>query len=425
MLSGRLPFTGATMLEMSSSILKEPAPPLPASVPAGVRAIVDRCLAKRPDSRYQSASELYAALDQRRVARSSRRRWLWSAAATVVLVAGGVYWWQRPSAGSGPRLSSNPEANELFARAMNLQRVQNDIPRAMETLKRALDVDPSFSEARRYYGYEYITMLLNGFTNDIAVVDKAEEEMRRVAQEAPDLPSLPSFQTAVYFVQGRRELVPLDRLERALRENPAQLDNRVWRLILHVWAGENIPAKALARETLKLDPNFGPPRWMLGEILRTEGDIAGAIREQKAVLELAPRNMIAIRNLARAYMDNGQNAEARALLEGKQPIFATNYLWRASWALLLAVEGKHEAAELAMDPETLKFASVVYDERVETAEFYAVLGKTSKAIEWIRLSVANGDKRVDWFRKNPRLAGIQKDPDFLRIVDSLEARRKR
>jgi Flp pilus assembly protein TadD len=256
------------------------------------------------------------------------------------------------------------------------------------------------------------------------VLDKAEEEMQRVAREAPDLPSLPSLQTAVYFVQGRRELVPLGRLEKSLRQNPAQLDNRIWRMILHIWAGENVPAKALARETLLLEPNLGPPRWMLGEVLRTEGDLAGAIREQKAVLELAPRNIIAIRNLARAYMDNDQNAEARSLLEGMQPIFAKNYLWRVSWALLLAVEGKHRQAELAMDQETLKFASVVYEERVEIAEFYAVLGKPSKAIEWIRLSVANGDRRVDWFRGNRRLASIQKDPDFLRIIDSLETSRK-
>src|SRR5438876_1146600 len=57
MLSGRLPFTGTTMLEMGSSILKEPVPPLTTSVPTGLRAIVEKCLAKRPDDRYQNAGE--------------------------------------------------------------------------------------------------------------------------------------------------------------------------------------------------------------------------------------------------------------------------------------------------------------------------------------------------------------------------------
>src|SRR5579872_5555497 len=57
MLSGRVPFPGATRFAVSAAILHESIPPLPASVPASLRAIVERCLAKRPDERYQHASE--------------------------------------------------------------------------------------------------------------------------------------------------------------------------------------------------------------------------------------------------------------------------------------------------------------------------------------------------------------------------------
>ena len=61
--SGRLPFRGKTAFELSSSILNEPPPPLPARVPPGLTAIVQRCLAKTTAERYQRGSEVKAALE--------------------------------------------------------------------------------------------------------------------------------------------------------------------------------------------------------------------------------------------------------------------------------------------------------------------------------------------------------------------------
>jgi serine/threonine protein kinase len=61
--SGRLPFQGRTAFELSSAILHELVPPLPSWVPAGLWAIVQRCLAKDRQQRYQRASEVQAALE--------------------------------------------------------------------------------------------------------------------------------------------------------------------------------------------------------------------------------------------------------------------------------------------------------------------------------------------------------------------------
>ena len=424
MLSGRLPFTGATMFEVGSAILKEPVPPLPATVPSALRAVVERCLAKRSADRYQTAAEVRAALDQLQAPARSRRLWPWIAVAAVILTAVAGIWWQRQTPTQGPRLSSNPEANELFARAMSIQRVQNDIPKAMTLLQQALDLDPTFSEARRFHAFDYVITFLNGWTIDTVLLDQAEEEMRRVATEAPDLPSLPSLQTALYMVRGRRELVPLDRLDRSLRTQRPLPDNVIWRMIVHIYAGENAPAKTLARQALAIEPTLGAPRWMLGDILRTEGDIAAAAREQKAVLDLGPNNLIAIHNLALVYLDRKELAQARELLEGKRTAFGKNYIWRLNWALLLAVEGKHSEALQALDEDTQKFAAMSFFMTLEAAEVYAVLGDSSKAVQWVRLAVDRGDERVAWLRRNPRLAALQQDPGFLRIVDSVEARRK-
>jgi eukaryotic-like serine/threonine-protein kinase len=63
MASGARPFRGQTGFALTSAILKDAPPPLPAAVPAEVGATVARCLEKDPGRRYQHAGEVRAALD--------------------------------------------------------------------------------------------------------------------------------------------------------------------------------------------------------------------------------------------------------------------------------------------------------------------------------------------------------------------------
>jgi serine/threonine protein kinase/photosystem II stability/assembly factor-like uncharacterized protein len=60
---GQLPFRGGTSFEVSSAILHELPPPLPAWIPPGLWGVIQRCLAKEPAQRYQRASEVQAAIE--------------------------------------------------------------------------------------------------------------------------------------------------------------------------------------------------------------------------------------------------------------------------------------------------------------------------------------------------------------------------
>jgi serine/threonine-protein kinase len=62
MASGERPFIGNTAPSLMSAILKDPPRELPSRIPYSVRQIIQRCLAKEPAERYQSASEVRAAL---------------------------------------------------------------------------------------------------------------------------------------------------------------------------------------------------------------------------------------------------------------------------------------------------------------------------------------------------------------------------
>ncbi|WP_282453374.1 serine/threonine-protein kinase [Georgenia sp. EYE_87] len=75
-LAGHRPFTGSTQVDIAFAHVNQPVPPLPASVPAPVAAVVERMLAKdparRPASALACACELEAAL-HRTTPRRSRR----------------------------------------------------------------------------------------------------------------------------------------------------------------------------------------------------------------------------------------------------------------------------------------------------------------------------------------------------------------
>lgn len=58
MLTGRLPFGSGTAWTILNRHLHEPPPPLPEGFPPMVYPIVDRCLVKRPEDRYQTPREL-------------------------------------------------------------------------------------------------------------------------------------------------------------------------------------------------------------------------------------------------------------------------------------------------------------------------------------------------------------------------------
>jgi serine/threonine protein kinase/dipeptidyl aminopeptidase/acylaminoacyl peptidase len=63
MAAGGSPFAGRTEYELSAAILNAMPAPLPPHVPAGLRTVIERCLAKDAAQRYRSAGEVRAALE--------------------------------------------------------------------------------------------------------------------------------------------------------------------------------------------------------------------------------------------------------------------------------------------------------------------------------------------------------------------------
>jgi serine/threonine protein kinase len=442
MLAGTRPFRGRSQVETMHGIIHDPAPPLPWQPPE-LQEILDKTLAKDANDRYQHAADLELDLRrfqkacesksrssirdnpvplQRRREITHRSRW-WIATALAIAALGSGAWWtfqSKPHAlRDGVTPSANHEANDQYELAMNFLAFQNDIPLARKTFARALELDPNFASARLQLATMLIIEIFNGYTNDEGTLYQAEEELHRAEQVLPGSDGLLlSTQSVVYLAQGRLDRIPAAKLEESWRKG----GNPTWLVILRMLEGRADEALAISRGWLDRHPLENPTRMFLGETLRTQGDTAGAIQAQERALQQAPGNVTAAWFLTMAYLDEGKPRRARALLEGMRIGFEKNYMWRHAWAVLLAGEGKRNDALQAMDENTLKFAKLTWAVTATTADFYALNGDSSKAIEWLQLAIARGDERVSYFRRNPRLAKLRNDTRFQSLMKAVESR---
>jgi eukaryotic-like serine/threonine-protein kinase len=98
MVSGKRAFVGDSVVEVMNAILKQEPPELEGAVPPSLDRVIRRCLEKKPEERFQSASDLAFALEslsgtsERKTQPAPRRRYLRAAAliaGVCILVAAG------------------------------------------------------------------------------------------------------------------------------------------------------------------------------------------------------------------------------------------------------------------------------------------------------------------------------------------------
>ncbi len=451
--TGRRPFEGKTTNALADEIFHgvaaSPSVVQPKLSPR-LGEIILKCLEKDRENRYQSAKELL--VDLRRLSlpttmaagatrRWSRRRTLLTAVAGSLLLVLWVWFsWFRTPATSAPKPASREsvaatrlstgataspatEANEYFEKAMLFLTSQYDLPRGRQMLERALALDPHFAEARAWYGFTDVLMVDSGYSNDSSWFYKAEQEARQALRDDPNSGRAHSVLAAAYLSQGRKELVPAE-IEKALAANPAEQDARIWLVNYHELNGDYAAAEALLRSMLDAQPLFFPARMNLGDVAREKGEIANAVLQYEKIFEVDPGNSYIIVKLARTYMDAGELRKARAVLDKGRPQDRQQYETRLTWAMLLALEGNKKDAAKEIDPELTKYCQVFVWAMLPMADYHAVMGDTNEALAWLQRAVANGDERVEYFRRDPHLAALRSLPRFQQILESTAYRRQ-
>ena len=111
MLAGEPPFGGTSRIDTLHAVLHDPTPKLPVEARSSLQPIVERCLAKEPDRRYQSMGELLEDLRQARLRLEAGGTGRLGASASHSE-------WRSSRQGSRPCSSSAPQSSPPLPRSL-------------------------------------------------------------------------------------------------------------------------------------------------------------------------------------------------------------------------------------------------------------------------------------------------------------------
>jgi eukaryotic-like serine/threonine-protein kinase len=280
MLSGVRPFTGDSAVEILAAITRDDPPPI--DVPASLRSVLDRCLAKDPDARFSSAKELLAALESLPSFGAPRRLSMVVVAGALVLVALSLVFLRvkhapRPPAQMaaqtetfhGVAITDHPRprtshAGALAAYDAGLQNFRDgSIAFAVHELDRAATLDPALAAAH------VRLLLLGSFKLEASA---AREHYAAALQHRAflDVRDAALLSAAEELIRERPDVQATAEAMRVLAERYPRDAEIAWHAG-HALArsGRRDEARAAIRHARELDASFAAALWYEASLLRS------------------------------------------------------------------------------------------------------------------------------------------------------------
>jgi DNA-binding winged helix-turn-helix (wHTH) protein/Tfp pilus assembly protein PilF len=329
----------------------------------------------------------------------------------------------QPLRAAGPAPSTNRDANDYFARAILFLTVQHDLTRCREMLQKALEYDPKFTEAKAFYAFTHVLMIIGGSSNDSSWLFRAEEEAHGVVADEPKSVQGHVTLGSVYLLTGRKDL-SANALSRALELQPHSTEVRMWQGNLQLMNGNFAGARSLYQGVLAQNPLIWPARGLLGLALSFDGQLDAAARELGGVLEQDPNNIEALAHLATVEWQRSDLAAARAAIDRALKVQPSNYRTRLLHGVQLALEGQRDRALREVDSSVERYAHVNVFVALQMAQFNAALNDADKTLEWLEHAGRSGLDHDESIRRDRLFASLRPHSRFRQIVDSMESRRR-
>lgn len=449
MASGTRPFDGASSADLFSAILRDPPRGLPASVPAALVAIINRCLERSPECRFQQASDVVGDLAAVSTApvvpvaptpttagrRVGRSRWLMAGVA-VVVVAGAIAvladwrsWGGEPRAVvAGVARPANQTADDLYSRGLSHahRRSEADVTQAITLFEQVAALEGTFLPVYAQLALAYTNMANDYAPNDPTWEERAFTATRRAlaldpkSAEAHYARGLLLWRPSQGFL-AREALADLDQAIAVRPDFEEALHHRAT-ILLHV--GHHEAARRSLERVLQVNPGFTIARFRLAPISNYEQDFEGAI----SILNRVPKETYPPQrtyHMAWALISLGRLDEAQTLLDEAlrdNPVDQGGVM-HAARAMLHAKRGNRRAAEADMAEAErvgkgfMHFHHTAYS----IGAVMAVLGDTGSAERWVVRAANDGFPDYRFFEVDQYLAPVRERPSFKTFLTKLRA----
>jgi len=192
------------------------------------------------------------------------------------------------------------------------------LPKARSALQKALELDPTLSEAHAFNGF-----YLAGYEHKWA---EAETEFKRAIEMDPK-------SSAAHFRYGQMYLLPTGQFERSIEEMKIALDMEPFDIVFgdtHAWAyfaaGQNDRALELTKKFYDLEPNHPSGRYFAAKVYNGIGMHSEALEICERALELDSNDERMISQAGVAYVRSGRLDRAHEMAMRLEDLGKTQFV---------------------------------------------------------------------------------------------------
>ena len=214
-------------------------------------------------------------------------------------------------------------------------------PQAKAAAQKALEIDPSLSEAHTSLAYSLIIY-------DWDWVE-GERSFKRALELDPN-------NANAHFRYGQVYLLPLGRFDEAISEidqgvnaEPLDVNMGVTRAWAELVSGRHEKALELMRKIYEFEPNHPLSRWLLSQILNEMGRYEESLAITEKWLQDEPNNQFALRDAGVAYARSGQRDKAEEMIRRYRELSKIEWVPASRIAAIYGALGEMDEAFAEME----------------------------------------------------------------------------
>jgi tetratricopeptide (TPR) repeat protein len=318
MLSGRRAFSGVSSIDVMSAILKEDPADLPNLAPPALKLIVEHCLEKSPDRRFQSARDLAFALQSLSgsgavtatvvpdaVARTSGRK-LWPVIAGVAVVGalGAAFWFGRNFSKRPPadaRIVTSPVASPNVAVAIPPRAPESRANTSTPPSKSVVAVKPAASDKSQAVAASSVPPKVTEAPNPEAPKESSPAPTPSASSAPVSTDAQAAYDEAMRLFNDQKATEAIRHFDDAIRASPNYLEAYLGR----AGARRNLRQLELSIEdcskVIQIDPSEPRGYNCRGFTNNLLEQYEPAVRDLTEAIRLNPNFAIAFENRGNAY----------------------------------------------------------------------------------------------------------------------------